>query len=152
MFADGSRVEPGETIYSAIVAHRAGRGASGLRPGCLERCPRRGHWLVASQVPDVSGKKLARAANDVMLHYFEELAGQTGKQDVRYALALLMVRRRILRLEENGKNEQGHDLLKLFCPRPSVKRSMPSRPQCPTSRACGKSKPISQRSCSRPAA
>lgn len=110
-------LKPGETIYSAIVARGAdvvrldfAQDAWGEAPdGTI------GWWR--SQVPDASGKKMHWAPNDVMLHYFEQLAGQEEKQDVRYVLALLMVRRRILRLEENVKDEQGRDLLKLFCPR-----------------------------------
>ena len=110
-------LKPGETIYSAIVA----RGADVVRLDFAqdtwagEPDGTIGWWRF--QVPDASGKKMHWAPNDVMLHYFEQLAGQNDKQDVRYVLALLMVRRRILRLEENGQDEQGRDLLKLFCPR-----------------------------------
>ena len=74
-----------------------------------------GWWK--SQVPDPNAHKLHWAPNDVMLHYFEQLSQQQDQQDVRYILALLMMRRRILRLEDSEKDDEGHETLVLYCPR-----------------------------------
>jgi hypothetical protein len=52
-----------------------------------------------------------------MLHYFEQLGDSPDKQDVRYVLALLMIRRRIVRLEETEQDDQGQETLVLLCPR-----------------------------------
>ena len=110
-------LKPGELMYSALIS----RGADVVRLDFAQEAwtgapdGTLGWWR--SRVPDVSGQKLHWAPNDVLLHYFEQLAGQIDKQDVRYVLALLMIRRRILRLEESTKDEQGRDVLHLFCPR-----------------------------------
>ena len=63
-----------------------------------------GWWK--SQVPDSHSTKMHWAPNDVILHYFEQLEGNTEKADMRYVLALLMVRRRIVRLEETESDDR----------------------------------------------
>ncbi len=88
-----------------------------------------GWWK--SQVPDPKSRKLHWAPNDVMLHYFTQIDQQPEKEDVRYILALLMIRRRILRLEETERDEQGREIMILYCPRDeneySVTAKMPSK-------------------------
>ena len=68
-------------------------------------------------MPDPSARKLHWAPNDVMLRYFEQLEGQDDRQDVRYVLALLLIRRRIVRLEEQFADQQGREVITLYCPR-----------------------------------
>ena len=52
-----------------------------------------------------------------MLHYFEQLGETPEKQDVRYVLGLLMIRRRILRHENTETDESGNEVMVLHCPR-----------------------------------
>jgi len=66
------------------------------------------------------------APNEVILHFFEELGQQPARQDMRYVLALLLVRRRVLRLEEEEKNEQGQEVLVLYCPRREATYRVPA--------------------------
>ena len=56
-----------------------------------------GWWK--SQIPNVEAKRAQWAPNEVMLQFFEQLADQPERQDVRYVLALLLVRRRVMRVE-----------------------------------------------------
>ncbi len=65
------------------------------------------------------------APNDVMLHYFEQLEGDAAKADLRYVLALLMIRRRIVKLDDTDKDAEGHETLVLFCPRNEVEYKTP---------------------------
>jgi hypothetical protein len=53
----------------------------------------------------------------VLLDYFEQLENQPTEWDKRYILALLLLRRRVLRLEDSVRNEQGEEVLLLQCPR-----------------------------------
>ena len=53
----------------------------------------------------------------MLLNFFDELAQQPDKQDMRYVLALLLVRRRVMRLEEEERDDAGHERLVLYCPR-----------------------------------
>ena len=57
-----------------------------------------GWWK--SQIPDRTTGRKHWAPNDVMLHFWDELAEQPDKQDMRYVLTLLLIRRRVFRLEE----------------------------------------------------
>ena len=52
-----------------------------------------------------------------MLHFWDELADQPDKQDMRYVLTLLLIRRRVFRLEEEKRDPQGRELLVVYCPR-----------------------------------
>jgi len=60
-----------------------------------------------------------------MLHLFEELEQQPARQDMRYVLALLLVRRRVMRLEEEERDEQGRETLVLYCPRRDLTYRVP---------------------------
>jgi hypothetical protein len=69
-----------------------------------------------SQLPGGDGQRAVWAPHDVMLDYLQRLEGDESNADLRYVLALLMVRRRILRLEQT-ENEGGSEVLVLYCPR-----------------------------------
>jgi hypothetical protein len=73
-----------------------------------------GWWK--SQMPDPKANRLHWAPNDVMLHYFEQL-DDADQQDLRYVLALLMLRRRVMRLEDTQTDEHGREVMVLYCPR-----------------------------------
>jgi hypothetical protein len=106
--------EPGETFYSALVSSGADVArydyAASAWQGPPEHCI--GWWK--SVVPDVRGGKMHWAPNDVMLHYFEQIAENPEKVEVRYVLTLLMIRRRVLRLED--KDDSSGELI-VFCPK-----------------------------------
>ena len=74
-----------------------------------------GWWQ--SHMPSRNAKKLNWAPNDIMLNYFLELADQPEKRDVRYVLTLLMIRRRIMRLEESEMDDGGAEHMVVHCPR-----------------------------------
>jgi hypothetical protein len=109
---------PGETYYSVLLERGSdivrrdysAAGWQGPPEGSL------GWWK--SQMPDASGvKKAALAPSEVLLQYFEQLEGDPAQQDLRYVLALLMIRRRIMRLEDTDHGEGGQEVLVLACSR-----------------------------------
>ena len=57
------------------------------------------------------------APNDVMLHYFDQLYEDDSQADMRYVLTLLMIRRRIVRLEDTERDERQQETFVLYCPR-----------------------------------
>lgn len=120
----GRELAPGETIYSALIQ----QGTGVVRVDYAEaqwKGPTDdviGFWK--SRIPEPNSAKLHWAPNDVMLHYFEQLAEDPRKQDVRYVLGLLMIRRRILRVEETETEETGQDVLVLYCPRDESEHRM----------------------------
>jgi hypothetical protein len=109
-------LQPGETFYSVLlpdagtVIRRDYSKDAWLGPpdGAL------GWWK--SEVPDPKCKKVHWAPNDVLLHYFVQLEDQPDRRDMRYVLTLLMIRRRILKLDET-EQPTGQEVLTVCCPR-----------------------------------
>ena len=63
-----------------------------------------------------------------MLGLFEELQEQPEKQDLRFILTLLMLRRRVMRLEESETDEQGQELMVVYCPKRDKTYKVPATP------------------------
>jgi hypothetical protein len=81
------------------------------------------------QIPKSTEQKQRWAPNEVMLECFEQLAGVTDKQELRYLLALVLIRKRILRQEAVEKDEQGRDVAVLYCSRTETEhRLVPAFP------------------------
>ena len=73
-----------------------------------------GFWK--SRIPDADSKKVNWAPNDVMLDYFIRLEEEPTKRDVRFVLALLLLRRRVLRLDDSSQ-DQPQEMMLLHCSR-----------------------------------
>jgi len=111
------QLEPGDVFYSVLVAD----GAKVVRRDYSEEAwegPSEGTigWW-KSQVPDIHSTKMHWAPNDVILHYFEQLQDDAEKADLRYVLGLLMIRRRIVRLESTEDEGAHGEIFVLYCPR-----------------------------------
>lgn len=57
------------------------------------------------KVPLPGDKKPKQAPNDILIKIFDELLDQWDKQEMRYVLALLLIRRRVFRLEREEISE-----------------------------------------------
>lgn len=92
-------LEPGETCYSVLEV----QGANVIRKDYCQSAwsgppvEALGWWMM--RIPEQSAKKVKLAPNDVLLELFDQLAEQPFQEDMRYVLALLLVRRRVLRVE-----------------------------------------------------
>ena len=113
--ASGRELAEGEVFYSALISEggdvRRYDYAADAWPGPPEGVV--GWWK--SQVPTREAKKAKVAPSEMLLELFDQLEHQPLKADMRYVLALLMVRRRILRLEESTEGQGG--ALTLYNPR-----------------------------------
>ena len=115
----------GETCYSVLTAEGAAvvrrdysaQAWTGPPDDCL------GWWK--SIVVDPSAGRLTWAPSDVMLSYFERLLADPTAEDARYVLALLLVRRRVLRVETTERDEAGRDVLVLHCSRNETNYRVP---------------------------
>lgn len=74
-----------------------------------------GSWK--SQVPAPSANKVHWAPNDVMLELLEQWEQDPAKAESRYVLSLLLIRRRVLRLEDTETDEAGREISVLFSSR-----------------------------------
>jgi hypothetical protein len=129
--ATGREFAPGETYYSVLVAEGAelkrndyaADAWQGPPPECV------GWWK--SQIPDRTTARKHWAPNDVMLQFWDELAEQPDRQDMRYVLTLLLIRRRVFRLEEEKTTAEGRELLVVYCPRRETTYQVPAVPPEP---------------------
>ncbi len=113
----GRELAPGESYYSVLVAEGAELQRYDYSADAWQGPPEEAVGWWKARIPDRDASRMHWAPNDVMLQFFDELAGQPEKQDMRYVLALLLVRRRVMRLEESDTDQQGREVLVLYCPR-----------------------------------
>jgi hypothetical protein len=123
--ATGRELAAGEAFYSVLVTEgsqvvRHDYAASAW-PGPPEKSV--GWWK--SQVPEANAKKLQLAPSEVMLQYFQELEGRPDKEDERYIVALLMIRRRVVRQERTEQDAQGREVVVLYCGRTETEYRTP---------------------------
>ena len=115
--ATGRELRPGETVYSVLVTEGANLVRQDYSPEGWPGPPQKSVGWWKSHVPAREGFRMHWAPNDVMLDLLDQLAGDPARADMRYVLALLLVRRRVCRLEETQRDDQNQETLVLFCPR-----------------------------------
>jgi hypothetical protein len=113
----GREFAPGETFYSALVAEGAELRRCDYSAKAWHGPPENAVGWWKAQMPDRDTARVHWAPNDVLLSFFDEVSMQPEKEDIRYVLSLLMVRRRVMRLEERETDEQGRETMLLYCPR-----------------------------------
>lgn len=113
----GRAFEAGDWFYSALVAQGADIVRSDFAPEAWSGPPDRSIGWWKSRVPDPrQTPRMKWAPHEVMLQYFQQLGGDEQQADLRYVLALLMVRRRILKLVGNQTDADRHECMILFSP------------------------------------
>ncbi len=122
----GQELVPGESFYSVLKAEGADLQRYDYAADAWQGPPEDAIGWWKSQIPDSSSQRKHWAPNDVMLQFFDELAEQPDKQDMRYVLALLLVRRRVMRLEESEVDEDRREIVVLYCPRRETTYRIPA--------------------------
>jgi hypothetical protein len=107
----------GEACYSALVSEGAAVVRRDYSAEGWQGPPEHAIGWWKSTLIDPHAGRLHWAPSDVMLHYFERLMEEAAAEDARYVLALLLVRRRVLRVEGHDKDASGRSALVLSCSR-----------------------------------
>ena len=110
-------LEPGDVYYSVLVVDDGEPCRHDYSPEAWEGPPPGAIGWWKAEIPSAKAKKKHWAPNDVMLQFFDELENQEDKQDVRYVLSLLLVRRRVMRHDQTEQDDAGREVLVLQCPR-----------------------------------
>jgi hypothetical protein len=114
--ATGREFQPGDAFYSVLVPDGAGVIRQDYSdehwPGAPENAI--GWWK--AEMPDTSARKVTWAPNDTIIGYFTELIEKPNCADQLYVMSLLLIRKRIVRLEETQRNESGEEEMLLYCP------------------------------------
>jgi hypothetical protein len=113
----GRELHAGETFYSTLTAEGSRVVRHDYSAEAWQGPPEGvvGWWK--AHMPERNAKKLNWAPNDVMLELLEGLEPREDKAELRYVLALLLIRRRVVRLEETQHDELGREISVLYCPR-----------------------------------
>jgi hypothetical protein len=120
-------LEPGDECYSVLEVAGAEVVRKDYSPEAWKGSPEAAFGWWKSRVPEPTAKKIKLAPNDVLLELFDQLADKTEQQDLRYVLALLLVRRRVLRVEvaNDGPSDkvgetdlhEPTEIMTLYCPK-----------------------------------
>jgi hypothetical protein len=122
--ATGRELVEGETFYSVLLAKGPELERVDYSVEAWPGAPAEALGWWKSRMPTREERKAQMAPSDVLLEIFTGLVDEADKQDMRYVLALLLVRRRILRLEEAQTDATGGETLILYCPRDESKHSV----------------------------
>jgi hypothetical protein len=128
-------LEPGEECYSVLEVAGAEIVRKDYCRDAWRGPPEAAFGWWKSRVPEPIAKKIKLAPNDVLLELFDQLADQPQQQDVRYVLTLLLVRRRVFRLEtapEPAHGRAGQDgeepleTMFVYCPKRDASYQVPA--------------------------
>jgi hypothetical protein len=114
-------LEPGDECYSVLEIAGADVVRKDYSPEAWKGAPDAAFGWWKSRVPEPTAKKIKLAPNDVLLELFDQLADKTEQQDLQYVLALLLVRRRVLRVdvthESPSEDDHKSEMMTLYCPK-----------------------------------
>ena len=107
----------GEECFSALVPEGGAVVRKDFCAAAWQGPPENSVGWWKTTIVDNQAGRMFWAPNDVMLNYFERLLEDPTAEDARYVLALLLVRRRVLRVEGHEKDAQGREVIVLHCGR-----------------------------------
>jgi hypothetical protein len=123
--ATGRELAPGEDFYSVVTEEGSKIIRKDYSAAAWQGPPKEALGWWRSQVPGPNAKRFHWAPNEVMLHFFEELGDAPDRADLRYVLALLLLRRRVFRVERQQRGADGREVLVAYCPRRETSYSIP---------------------------
>jgi hypothetical protein len=124
--ASQRELQPGEAFYSVLLPQGSDVIRLDYAAECWQGPPEEAIGWWRADVPDPQANRLDWAPHDVMLHYFEQVQGEPAKEEFCYVLALLMIRRRIFKLELTERDEQGRETLLVYCARNDTEYRIPA--------------------------
>ena len=119
------KLAPGEEFFSVLEL----QGADVVRSDyCLDAWqgpPEHAVGWWKSRMPHHHDTRARWAPNDVMLHLLEELGQDEGQRDMRYVLALLLIRRKVVKLQSTATDESGNEQLHVYCRKTETSYEVP---------------------------
>ena len=110
-------MQPGEAFYSVLVPQGAEVVRQDFAADAWKGPPDDAIGWWRSEVSDPRVNRPQWAPHDVILNFFEQLQQNPVQEEVAYVLALLMIRRRIFKLEASETDTENRELLLIYCSR-----------------------------------
>jgi len=104
-------LQPGEDHYSAIVRDGAEVIRLDYAIDSWSGPPENVICWWKGTIADPKSNKVSWAPSDIMLDYLEQLLEDPNQQDVAYVLSLLLIRRKIVRLDDIVRADGGERML-----------------------------------------
>jgi len=122
----GRLIEPGEAYYSVLLGDSGAVTRVDYATETWDGPPESyvGWWK--ARLPGGKSRKPTWAPNDVMLQLLNSLEEQPDQADARFVLSLLLVRRRVLRLDGYERQDDGSEVALLHCAKSSTDYRIPS--------------------------
>lgn len=115
--ATGREIAAGETFYTVLVREAAELKRLDYAADAWTGAPDDAIGWWKSTMSDKDPKKPKLAPSEVLLELFRELQEDAERRDLRYVLTLLLIRRRLLRLEDTVQDDDGGETMVLYCSR-----------------------------------
>ena len=118
--ATGRQFVPGEEFYSVLIAGAPKSKRCDYSREAWQGPPPGTTAGGSCRTPDEHARRRPSTPNDVLLNFFDELAEQPDKQDMgaeRCPPCSCSPTRRVMRMEEEQRDEVGQERLMLYCPR-----------------------------------
>lgn len=111
----GARIEPGHPFYSALVERDGNFERLDFTAAAWPEVAKDAFFSYWKNKPSEGGERKIQVDFDRILTFFDGLEGSDdpGRRLFRYVLALILVRRRILRLDDTVRTAEG-DCLKVY--------------------------------------
>jgi hypothetical protein len=110
-------LKAGDKFFSVLVPEQAEMVRRDYAPEAWSGPPENALGWWTAEVPDPRANRLHWAPNDVLLHCFQQWHEDASKADFGYMLALLMIRRRVFKLETTETDPRGQQVLLVYCGR-----------------------------------
>ncbi len=121
----GRELQAGEPFFSVLRSTEGQIVRQDFAPESWQGPPSDAIGWWKSQVPSPSAKRMQWAPNEVMLQLFDDLEVQPDREAMRFVLGLLLVRRRVMRLEATETDDSGAEFVVLSCPRRQAEYRVP---------------------------
>jgi hypothetical protein len=126
---------PGEICYSVLEVEGADVVRKDYCQDAWTAPPESALGWWKTRIPEPTAKKVKLAPNEVLLELFDEMADRHEQQELRYVLTLLLIRRRVLRIDlpagalivqtNRGESRPAAETMRVYCPKRDATYDVP---------------------------
>ncbi len=124
-YKTGEALLPGQSFYSVLVTEGAEIVRHDYSQQAWEGAPDDALAWWKSDVPVEEGAKVTLAPDEVVKQFFQQLIDSNEQPDMAYVLALLMIRKRMMRMEGTEQDEEGNEWMIVSCSKSEQEYKVP---------------------------
>lgn len=113
--ATGREFQPGDRFYSVLLPSDSTVERKDYLESAWEGAPEQAICWWKAEMPAANANRVTWAPHEAVLDYFLQLQQRPDAADQLYVLTLLMIRRRIFRLEETIRDASAGETMVVYC-------------------------------------